>query len=61
MPTTEGRRIPPCAPPIEDNEVIFFHHIDGMYSLCENQRGEIVHLVAWQEVEVVEAPGGCAA
>ena len=30
-----------------------FDHIDGMYSLCYNG-GDIVHLPAWTEVEIVE-------
>ena len=49
-------KVPPSAPMIADGEVIFFHHIDGMYSLCRNQGGQICHLVAWQEVEIVGEP-----
>lgn len=49
-------KVPPAAPWIEDGEVIFFDHIDGMYSLCRKRSGQLCHLVAWQEVEVVEEP-----
>ena len=35
-------------------DVLTFHHIDGMYSLCTNIAGEPVHLVAWAEVEIVK-------
>lgn len=30
----------------------FFHHIDGMYSLCKDEQGNTVHLAAWTEVEI---------
>ena len=33
---------------------LYFCHIDGMYSLCYNSKGEPVHLVAWAEVEVLD-------
>ena len=35
------------------NDVIFFDHIDGMYSFCKDQSGDVVHPVAWAEVEVI--------
>ena len=31
-----------------------FKHIDGMYSLCQTDDGETVHLAAWTEVEILE-------
>jgi hypothetical protein len=31
-----------------------FHHIDGMYSLCTDDNGDIIHLRAWTEVKVIE-------
>lgn len=46
-------QIPPAAPEINKNDVLKFHHIDGMYSLCTNQEGQHVHLVAWAEVELI--------
>lgn len=45
---------PPGALELSDGEEVFFHHIDGMYSFCERHNGEIVHLKAWTEVEIVE-------
>ena len=36
--------------PSWDNSVIFFDHIDGMYSFCLNMLNEVVHLAAWTEV-----------
>ena len=28
--------------------------IDGMYSYCTRDNGEVVHLAAWTEVEIIE-------
>lgn len=36
--------------PAWDNEVLFFDHIDGMYSYCLSLANEVVHLQAWAEV-----------
>jgi len=47
-------KVPPAAPIIEEQEVLNFSHIDGMYSYCTNSDGEVVHLVSWAEVEIVE-------
>lgn len=52
----EGTRVPPAASKILDGEVIFFDHLDGMYSFCRKPSGEVCHLVAWQEVEAAEEP-----
>lgn len=38
------------APEIEFN----FKHIDGMYSYCTNDAGDVVHLAAWTDVEPIE-------
>jgi len=46
--------VPVDAPEIKIGDVIFFDHIDGMYSFCRNKEGQIVHLVAWAEVEIVD-------
>lgn len=32
------------------DEVVFFDHIDGMYSYCLNMNNEVIHLQAWAEV-----------
>jgi hypothetical protein len=34
---------------------IFFHHIDGMYSYCTLETGEVIHLQAWTDVEIGDA------
>ena len=44
--------VPPAAPHPLEGERIFFDHIDGMYSYCKREDGEIIHLVSWQEVEI---------
>lgn len=31
-----------------------FHHIDGMYSYCTDDDGNVIHLAAWTEVEIVQ-------
>jgi len=36
--------------PSMDDEVLFFDHIDGMYSYCLNMNNEVIHLQAWGEV-----------
>lgn len=46
---------PPGAPSIKEGDVLKFSHVDGMYSLCRTQTGQIVHLKAWAEVEVLNA------
>lgn len=33
-----------------DGDVLFFDHIDGMYSYCLNMQNEVVHIQAWAEV-----------
>jgi len=46
-------KVPPAAPQINEGEELNFHRIDGMYSYCTRDNGEVVHLVAWAEVEVI--------
>ena len=54
----QNLRVPPAAPQLNKGEKIFFHHIDGMYSLCtpteELDYDNALHLVAWAEVELVK-------
>lgn len=45
---------PPDARSIPAGEAVKFHHIDGMYSYCHDKNHNVVHLPAWQEVEVVD-------
>ena len=51
-------KVPPGAPQIEQEDVVKFHHVDGMYSYCTMQDGQKCHLAAWTEVEIVTK--GCA-
>ncbi len=34
-------------------QVFTFHYIDGMYSLCFDEQGNVHHPAAWSEVEVI--------
>ena len=38
----------------EDGIELNFYNVDGMYSFCKTDAGEVVHLVAWTEVELIE-------
>ncbi len=57
-------RIPPSAPSINVGQLIFFDHIDGMYSLCYEvdevtlELGNPCHMAAWTEVEIVDLDEG---
>ena len=44
---------PPDAKPVRLGGAVFFKHIDGMYSYCEDSNGDVVHLPAWQDVEII--------
>ena len=48
----EMPKSPPGAVEIKKWDVLDFHHIDGMYSCCYKD-GEICHLAAWTEVEII--------
>jgi len=37
---------------VPDNTELFFHHIDGMYSYCTDENGDVVHIPAWAEVNI---------
>lgn len=37
-----------------EGEEYIFNHIDGMYSLCYDMDGKIIHIPAWAEVELVK-------
>jgi hypothetical protein len=49
----DPRQHPPDHRDFKEEEELFFDHIDGMYSLCKDSKGNIVHLVAWAEVEIL--------
>lgn len=38
----------------DDKYFYHFHHIDGAYSYCKDDDGNVVHLAAWTEVEIAE-------
>jgi hypothetical protein len=44
---------PPDAPNLVAGDIIFFRHIDGMYSSCRYPNGNPCYLKAWAEVEIV--------
>lgn len=46
-------KVPPGAPIIKPGDIIKFGHIDGMYSYCHTEDGDLVHMAAWTEVERV--------
>ena len=46
-------KVPPGAPEIKAEQELNFSHIDGMYSYCTTDDGEVVHLVAWAKVEII--------
>lgn len=50
----ENTETPPDGIEADPNAVYFFHHIDGMYSYCEDKDKNIVHLAAWSEVEKID-------
>lgn len=49
----EDPRIPPASNELPENGVFYFHHIDGMYSLCTDMNNIPHHLAAWTEVEII--------
>lgn len=44
---------PPASPLLEYGDILTLGRIDGMYSFCTTQEGEIVHPAAFSDVEVV--------
>ncbi len=49
----EEGKSPPEAPQINEGEELTFHHLDGMYSYCTKDNGDVVHLAAWTEIELI--------
>ena len=45
---------PPASIEVKVGDEFTFYHVDGMYSYCKDNDGNIVHLQAWAEVEVVD-------
>lgn len=50
----EDAKIPPEHGELLKGQVVKFGHIDGMYSLCWDQEGNLIHPAAWTECEVLE-------
>jgi len=51
----ETCRVPPGAPQVVQGTVLWFCHLDGMYSLCKDSEGNYCHIAAWTEVELVDS------
>lgn len=49
-----NNRNPPGAPDPGDRTLIL-GNIDGMYSFCQDEQGNVFHPIAWAEVERVDA------
>ena len=49
----DDTNIPPAHRQLYDTEVLTFNHIDGMYSLCYDEYGNMVHPAAWTEVKKI--------
>jgi hypothetical protein len=53
-------KVPVGASDVKTRQLIYFDHVDGMYSLCYEvdeetmKHGSSTHMAAWTEVEVVE-------
>ena len=39
---------------LEDGTRFFFDHVDGMYSYCKTEEGQVFHPAAWTEVTIDE-------
>ena len=39
---------------LENGTELNFDHVDGMYSLCTDDNGNILHIAAWAEVTIKE-------
>ena len=50
LPLRELYKCKPRSYVMVDDAVIFFDHIDGMYSYCKDMLGNVIHLTAWLEV-----------
>jgi len=46
-------RVAPGSLESKIGDELLFREIDGMYSICINEDGKVIYLVAWAEVEVI--------
>ena len=37
-----------------DDQELFFHHVDGMYSYCTDRNGCVYHIAAYADVEYLQ-------
>ena len=51
----DDARVPILGSAVNQNEVLTFHRLDGMYSYCTDAYGGVYHPSAWAEVEVVQS------
>ena len=47
-------KVPPASSMVKEEEILNFSHVDGMYSYCTKDNGEVVHLAAWTNVEIIK-------
>jgi len=50
----EDATIPPEHGNLSKGQIVKFGHIDGMYSLCWDEQGKMIHPAAWTECEILE-------
>ncbi len=50
----EDVKNPPASLKQNTGDILDFHRVDGMYSHCKDKEGNVVHIAAWTEVEVVD-------
>lgn len=48
-----GAKVKIAEPGYESDIVYKFFNLDGMYSYCTDSQGNVEHLAAWTEVEIV--------
>ncbi len=41
---------------VATKDVLFFDHLDGMYSYCKDMMGNIIHIAGWAEVHPLKNP-----
>ena len=45
--------VPPGGNVLKKDTILYFDHVDGMYSYCKTLNHELVHPVAWADVAVL--------
>ncbi len=50
----ETPTVPPVHTELRENDILFFDHLDGMYSYCVDKDGFIVHPAANTEVLIIK-------